>query len=428
MKILHILALITVVYTSKGFENTMNATINQNSNNLSMTPLYMNDATTLEYKVNQITNSIMALNIESNPAISEDDEIDSILSSLFFSHFKRTISFFLYNISTLRPVFIAIHNIKKTEQNGFLLTASLLFKHAVAFKVKMLRALFEIENTADIFQRENIIQLFKVYLHVRNVQCENLTFKELKEKVMKTDSHFYFSSIEFDSSYNQIIRDIATFICNRFNFDQNLVLVLLSFVNLIHDLISKFGSTYRFSLNKDIYPILQNYRDLFCWAIEKVTNISNSGFLESLSRETYIPYPFHYSDVQLISGFVTGLFRVLQANKACKFFTSDVFSFSFHFLSKSIQDPSSRNDQVWSFQGAEKLAIIFMKFSNEIIQKRNELKKIEELNGDFFIFEKLNPIVNEFLKLIIKTVGNEFIVNAWPIRAGSKRWYGLFPQ
>lgn len=404
MKILHLLAVGTIVNASQTIEENKHDTLNMNLNSLQdelrslgNTDYILHSQESNHKEIETISSSAIG-----NPITTEDKEIDEILDTLFFNFLKQAVSFYLYNISTLRPIFIDIHNKRAEEQADVRKLKTLLFKCITAFKVATLRELIEAEENADAFQLEHIIRCFEGHLNIQGIPCENLSYAELKKEVLSTDLRFFFSSAEFNSQFDRLKSEFYQYVSDYFKFDEQTANMVLTFSTLIRDTISNFNSIFRHSLNVNQYPFLKHYKWAFEWAIETAIQLLNAPISESFSNEINDSSTFNRFEVQHVSGFILALFKIAQFRKYKRFFKHDIFLQAQQYLSKLFRN-SSMNNNI-----AEELISIFQNFSNEVASKRIELKKLEEQTDDIFVYPMLEPIVNEFLRAVITKIGNGF--------------------
>ena len=428
MKGLHLLALAAATYTPGIIENIQ---IIYNLNTFVMAPdpnypgiVYpypdINNMIIPAQEFNHIPENFANLGVIINPIIVEYNEVDMILNSCFFEFLKNSVSFFLYNISILKPVFAAIYNKQVTTPFIVKRLEISLLKFISLFKANALRMLLKTEENANPFQLECLAQHCKTYLLLRNIPYENLSLAELKKSVIMVDPRLELSHEEFDSRYNYAHSEFFQFTHDYFYFDEHTVMVLLNFTSTIHDLISSFNSTYRYSLNAKLYPMVKKHTELLGWIFKTIARISVAPISESFFNEIFSPFALYYSDVELISGFIITLAKIVQAYQAEGFFPYDIFLYTYHFLSGTLQMSTTNNGLILANSPMENIISMFLTFLNEIKIKRNNIKLFENHTGNDFSFMLLNPIVNEFFKALITTVGSTYSPNSVPKRKERK--------
>ena len=416
MKIFHILAHTSVIYASENSQKS-SAHINPTLNSIPifnrLEPLSYANIVRYgkEFKHNQVNSNTL-----SNPTITKYDELDKGLNTLFFSLFTNTVSFFIYNISILKTIFVSIHSKQISGQLNIKEFESLLFEFARITKIDFMRTFFKIEENVNELERENFIRYCEVYLQVKGIHCENLEYSEIKKKVLSTDSYFYFDSTEFDLKFNSTRSNFSKLISDHFNLNSHELMIFLTFINFIHDLISNFYLFYRCILNSDIYLALKNDKALFNWAINKVVNLSLAPISEPFFNESANLLPFDYNNVQLIIGFILTLSKTLEAKNVGRFFPNDVFGIVQTILLDMIQN----SDQASNVESIKKLVRMFLKFLNEATEKRKEFKKFEEQAENANSYLSLRPIVNEFFKSVIQTFENKFYSNTFQVKSYMK--------
>ena len=408
MKIYYFLIFSIAIYASESIQSTFDFNtpiVDSIENDVALAQPDTENIVPYEQKINYIPVTIINYNV------IYEAKIDEILNTLFFSLFKNTISFFLYNISVLKPIFITIHNMNMSGNLDVLKFKTLLFKYAGIFKVHTLRELFKTKNNADALQMEHLIQSCKAYLHIRGTFFENLEYKELKKRVFYFDPRFYFTPIGFATKFQDTQSKLFKMIHDHLQLDTLSLEIFLDFISLIHDLTSNFRSVYHHLLSKRLYPALKDYKTLFDWIFDATLQISQASFIKLFYNEDNIPCPFYLNDIQLISGFVITLFKVVQASQFRKYFLHDIFGFEKNFFSNLTHSLSLNSFQVLNSYLVEKFISTFMNFLNEIIYKRNELKDLEKQTGYLYTYQMLNPIVNEFFRGMIKDAYYFYIAN-----------------
>ena len=401
MKILHLLAFGITIYASN--KNISNQTT---TNNIEIPKHDIKIMGSPKQATNHIFNNIESFNNLNISTTTNEEEINTVLNTAFFTFFKRAVSFFLYNITILKPVFTSIYDKQNTAKTNVKELKELLFKCITVFKVHAIRQLFENDSNTEKSSQEYLMQCCRGYLHPMDIPCENLSLKKLKKKVYDTDQRFFLTPALFSLEFNKINRrtlNSLEFFSTLHHKDAAIVLYLCS---IIHDLVSNFHLTIQHPLNFNFYPPLENCTTLFEWAIDILAQLSCASISKNFSNEFSSGFHFYSPDLQLISGFIISLFKIVQANQTNRVFGYDLFSFIQNSLSNSIENSAITDQNILKNNTVKVLTNIFSQFLNEVVKKRNELKEIENQNNNFFVFEQMNPIVDEFFRALIREFGN----------------------
>lgn len=409
MKIYNLQAFIKFIYASEALGNAESMHNIDISSYKILAPPGIECMATSNQQINHISD-----NTVSNPTVAQDSQIDKPLDTLFFTILKNTVSFFLYNISTLRPVFTWILNKQACDQQKIEELKYLLWKHTVSFRIKVMRDLFETDCNVQDIELENLVRCCKGYLRIKNISFENLTYIELKHKVINTSKYFNLSTEEFDMKFHEIRSALLKKLQNHYRFKEESIEPLLNFSYLIYDLISNFTSVYRGCLNLKIYPFLKENKTAFYWVFDTITKLSNTCISKSFFEETADSVFLYFTNTQLASGFIFILYKIVQAEKDSRFFPYDVFSSMQAFLTRLYlyQRPSRKSRNALYNNLTENLKNIFLNFFNKIIIKRNDLKKLEKQNEDAFTYQFLNPAVNDFFSETIEEFKNVFSLSS----------------
>ena len=337
MKILHLLAVSTIVNASQTIEENKDDTLNMNLNSLQdeLRSLSNTDSILLHsQESNHKEIETISSNAIGNPITTEDKEIDEILDTLFFNFLKQAVSFYLYNISTLRPIFIDIHNKRTEGKIDIKAIEKILYRHASIFKIIVLTKLFDAEKNANTTQLEDLTRFCKGYLSIRGIPCENLSYTELKNEILISDSRFFITEAKLNFKYKKLKLELREITGDHFGFDEHSMSILLGFSNLIDDLSLIFVKAHRLSLNVKLLPALKTNSMLFDWIIDTMANISNAPIFKSFLNETFHSLTFDYPNLQIISGFILTLFKIVQASQRNRFFSYNPFPLVNEFSSK----------------------------------------------------------------------------------------------
>lgn len=422
MKIFHLLTLNAATYVSKEFKNTLNIH-NPNILNIYLTPEYSELASFYAMNMESLSqgtihtsNNITNSKAFCNPAIIEDNEIYRVLSSPVFSMIRGTVSFFLYNISILRPIFISIHGKQVSKKLGIEELKGVLWKYTVMSKTDWIGKLLEIDPETEEDQcLENITNILRSYLALRRIYCTDLSYSELREKVLKTIPRYASSPEQFAVDFDSF-KDCTSRVLHHFvKLDKEEKNVLFHFCNLAHGLTSYFTLGPRQSLNVKLYSALENYKTLFNWIIDASIKLSNSSISLPFYDESISPFSMLYPEIQSISGFVISLFKVIKAHQDNEYLPYDFFAFTQDSLNDLAKRTMNKGAYSLNNSSVERLMIIFTNFVNAIIKKINEAEKIEKQESNVFAYQVLEPIVNEFFKTLIKEFGHLFAPYVIPI-------------
>ena len=424
MKIYNLLTLSIAIYASKKIKSTFDfntPVVNSIKDGVILAQPNAENIAPHQQEINYTQAVTNNLNIASSSTITaEDEEIDRILDIAFFSVFKRAVSFFLYNITILKPIFISIYEKQKAGQLNIEKLNELLFKHSTVFKINLMRELFKTEESAYAFQIKSLKQCYRGYLNIRNLPYENLTYDELKKNILNSNPRFSLEPSKFTSHFNDIKANLFNFINEHLNLDAHKIKIFLGFSDFIHDLVLNFDSTYRLSFHQKLSPDSEDYKALFSWAINAIIQLSNSLISEHFVNPINNPFPLLYNDIQFISGFVIILFKIVQTHQANRFFPYSLFFYVQRFLSILVKNSSLNCPQTSNYNVTEKLTGIFIHFLNEVTKKKNELKKFEEQTGNYLVFQILDSNVIEFFKTLIKEFGYNFSPNSWTMKKDKK--------
>lgn len=398
----HILFFISVIYASEVYEN------NQEMSNLNDT---MQPITNLFSECNELVSSdnektlspiegiyIADTNIMSNPSIIEDDELERILNTFFCSFLTEIISFFLYNISELRPTFLSIQNRLMSGQMNHLKLKSLLFSSSIEVKTRVMVKLFEINPESEEFLKENVIECCRGYLAFKGIPFENLSYSELKEKIYAIDPHLKSHSenlaLGCDRKNNKMLKSL----CGYLKIEGDEKIPFLHFYHTIYDLNLIFFSTLRSTLNPNLYPALDDIRALFSYSFDVVTRLFNFSISQILFDDPFDNSILFFPDVILVTGFIFSIFKIEQARKKCCIFQYDIFLLIQTILIELTKDSMAEN-------GIRAMLMdLFQEFLGEINKKRKELKRVEMQSGNAFTFQSLKPFVKNFLKTVIQAL------------------------
>lgn len=414
MKIYNILALCIAIYASGVAEYIQNAsnngiqTLDSVTNDGVFDLLGIQDMSPLKQEVNNILNNPNNSCAESNPMIAVDEKMDEILNSCFFLVLRDTTSYFLYNISVLKPIFISIHNKQKAGKLNSKSLKKALWKFTVAFRIKVMRELFDTAENANFFQMEHLMRCSRGYLQSKGIHCNNLSYSELREKIRNTDQRFKYSSEDFNLRFEKIEFELLNILSKHLKLSNKGKLTLFNICHSIHDAILLFYSILRHSLNLELYPVLKDYKTLFEWAIDMLIELSNNRISEPFPDAFVIPFSFNFSEIHHIFGFIFSLFKIAQANKTNSLIQLDIFSFVNSFLADLATYSMVNNDNTLLNNPTEKFTDIFTEFLNEVNDKRNKLKNLEEQTKNIYTYQMLNPIIIEFFKRVIKAFSGEF--------------------
>lgn len=334
----------------------------------------------------------------------EDDKIESILNTLFFSLVKRNLSFILYNISILREIFAHINNMAQVSQLNMQNLKDLLFSSSSLFKVHVMRQIFEMNYPIEEEQQNYLIKCCKGYLSVYNINYDGLSLLELKEKVYATNPFFRLNYYDFIDEYS--FRENRVLVILNESLDlanKNMTVAFLGLCNLIYDTILVLHSFASQEINKNLYPVLKDECALFGWAFEFIFDFFASSISLALSsgNSTF----FYFSDVQLCTCFILSLFKIVQSKQIEGIF----FHFMFFFQKISLFNDFPDNESYSPNHLISILRDLFIQFSNEIANKRTELEQLELQNPKIDIYDELIPIIHKFFKTLIVTFRSNYL-------------------
>ena len=271
-----------------------------------------------------------------------------------------------------------------------------------------MRKIFEADFQAQDPNLEILTLCCKEYLFMDDGKFKDLTYTGLKMKIYSQDNRFYLNSRQFDFKFNAIEYELSNMILDNFNLDDAKKQIFLNFCYLLCELTALFHLKYHGLFEKHLFPALENRRVLFEWSMDAMARISNSSISLPFYDESISPFPLYYPEVQLISGFIITLFKVVQAVHKNKHYNYDIFFITqCSFTELSIQSLLA-DGNVLRNSPVEILTNLFLEFLNKVIKKRNELKKFEEQTKDACCFERMMPAVNEFFESLIKIFMNDF--------------------
>ena len=393
------LSLITVICATENNIHSYNTAMNQlasnpNSENIEIAqPRNEIPQHDFNYIPNDNTQSLF------NTNSFEDDKIESILNTLFFSLVKRNLSFILYNISILREIFAHINNMAQVSQLNMQNLKDLLFSSSSLFKVHVMRQIFEMNYPIEEEQQNYLIKCCKGYLSVYNINYDGLSLLELKEKVYASNPFFRLNYYIFAFEHSKINTQISELLWGPLDTRASeKTFFLLNLCYSIHDTVLAFYSIiHRKSIDTQLYTFLTDESTLFSWAFKIVSDLLTSTI--SLSFCEGNSSFFYFYDFQISASFIFSLYNIIQTNKLEGIFWHDLFTSLQNESLDTAKNPISNS--ILKNVIISALTDIFIEFLNESTNKRIELKKIERNIKLVDSWNEFGSIVHKFLKNLI---------------------------
>ena len=411
-----LLAYNIVVYTSKASENTnINNSFSVSKFTGTFAPPGLENITPYQRNINR---AAISKNIGNDQIIIETE---CILSSPFFTLFKQTISFFLYNLSTLKSVFRSIYKLQANSKLDIEKLKITMLEHSLIYQIQTMKKAFETYSTCDGSQASNLILLCKRYLYIRNIRCNELTYEMLKNKVLQSDLRFQWDSKIFSYEVDRIKFATTNFLHNILNLDNEGKLIFAKFCSLIHELILNFNSRLCFSVNIEMFPILKDHKSLFIWVFDSVSNLIGAPIFDPFFSKSTESFPAYLLNAQHITGFIISLFKIVQFNQANEICKDEIFSFVQNILVDLARHSITSNGQILKDSSIEILKKTFREFLDTFPKKSEELKNIEKKTGNTDTFILMDPFVENFFKVLIERLGNAFLPYDFSIMKGKNQ-------